>query len=487
MSSARLALPLAIRKAIDGQSAAPPVSRLRLLVASVVLGAVVAVGAIAFLAACQVATHLALTQGAGYQPGEPAGETVLVPSAVPGILRVWLLVPIAVLGGLVTGWITRRFAPEAAGSGTDTAIHEYYDAAAPVHRRVALIKILATALTIGTGGSGGREGPMVQVGARAGSWLAERFGFGAASRRVLLAAGMGAGVAAVFRTPLGGTLFAAEVLYRAEEIEPELLIPTGAAAVTAHMTAGAVLGWGPLLPADSAPFAAPLHFAAFALLAFVMVVLARLYVLLQHRTTGWFARLPIPNALKPALGAGLAAIIGVSLYSATGRDENALAVLGFGLGTLQQILIQPDKFAAGLLIALALGKLVTTPLTVGSGGSGGVFGPALVIGGCGGGALGLLLQPLGSQWVPPPTAFLLVGMAGFFAAAAKTPFSTVVIVCELTGGFGLIAPALGVCIGCFLLSGRNSLFDSHPAHKTNAPVQDSAGCLEVTAPPAEYP
>jgi CIC family chloride channel protein len=201
-----------------------------------------------------------------------------------------------------------------------------------------------------------------------------------------------------------------------------------------------------------------------------------LYVLLHHRTSGWFARLPVPQAVKPALGAGLAAIIGVSLYWAAGRDEHALAVLGFGLGTLQQILIQPDNFTVGLLIALALGKLVTTPLTIESGGSGGVFGPALIIGGCGGGALGLLLQPFGPQWIPPPTAFLLVGMAGFFAAAAKTPFSTLVIVCELTGDFGLIAPALGVCVGCFLLSGRDSLFDSQPVHRMDTPLQDSSGC-----------
>ena len=165
--------------------------------------------------------------------------------------------------------------------------------------------------------------------------------------------------------------------------------------------------------------------------------------------------------------------IGVSLYFAAGRDEHALAVLGFGLGTLQQVLIQPDNFTVGLLIALALGKIVTTMLTVESGGSGGVFGPALIIGGCGGGALGLLLQPLGPQWIPPPAAFVLVGMAGFFAAAAKTPFSTMVIVCELTGDLGLIAPVLGVCVGCFLLSGRDSLFDSQPApertHRSRIP------------------
>lgn len=447
----------------------PTVSRFRLLVASAVLGAVVAVGAIAFLAACEVVTRLALIRGAGYQPGGPAGETVLVPSAVGGSSRVWLIVPIAMLGGLVTGWVTQRFAPEAAGSGSDTAIRAYYDVCGRVHLRVAVVKILATALTIGTGGSGGREGPMIQVGAGVGSWLAGWFGLGAAGRRVLLAAGMGAAVAAVFRTPLGGTLFAAEVLNRSDEFESAVLIPAGAAAITAHMTAGAVRGWGPLLPAFSAPFAAPLHFPAYALLVLVLVVLARLYVLFHHRTSGWFARLPVPAAVKPALGAGLAAIIGVSLYYTAGRDEHALAVLGFGLGTLQEILIQPDNFAAGLLIALALGKLVTTPLTVESGGSGGVFGPALIIGGCGGGALGLLLQPLGPQWIPPPTAFLLLGMAGFFAAAAKTPFSTLAIVCEMTGAFGLIAPALGVCVGV-LSAIRPGLIIRLPASAQNGRI-----------------
>src|SRR5271165_1282640 len=127
MNSATLPLPLDIPRAIQGERTDPPVSRVRLLVASVVLGPVVAVGAIAFLAACEVVTRLALTQCAGYQPGGPAGETVLVPPAVGGSLRVWLLVPIAMLGGLLSGWVTRRFAPEAGGTGSDAAIRAYYD------------------------------------------------------------------------------------------------------------------------------------------------------------------------------------------------------------------------------------------------------------------------------------------------------------------------------------------------------------------------
>src|ERR1700678_1457064 len=115
----------------------PPASRFRLLVASGALGRGVGGGGIAFLAACPLVTRLALTQCAGYQPGGPAGETVLVPSAVGGSPHVWLLVPIAALGGLVSGWVSRRFAPEAAGPGTDTAIRAYHDAGGQIPGRVA--------------------------------------------------------------------------------------------------------------------------------------------------------------------------------------------------------------------------------------------------------------------------------------------------------------------------------------------------------------
>jgi CIC family chloride channel protein len=147
------------------------------------------------------------------------------------------------------------------------------------------VKILATAVTVGTGGSGGREGPMVQVGAGLGSWLAGRLGFGPSDRRVLLAAGIGAGVAAVFRAPLAGALFAAEVLYRSGEFESEVLIPAGAAAVAADAVAGLALGWGPLLHAPSGAPAAPLHLPAYVLLAIAVTILARVYVTAFHATT----------------------------------------------------------------------------------------------------------------------------------------------------------------------------------------------------------
>jgi CIC family chloride channel protein len=449
--------------------------RVRVLFSSAALGLVVAGGAVVFLAACQAVTRVALAGVAGYSPSGPSGERALVPQTGGSPLRPWLIVPVAAAGGLAVGWLVHRFAPEVAGPGTDAVVRTYHEPDGRVRARVPAVKILATAVTIGAGGSGGREGPMIQVGAGVGFRLARWLGFGPSDRRVLLAAGMGAGVAAVFRTPLAGALFAAEVLYRSEEFELGVLIPAGVAAAAAAATVGLALGWGPLLPAPTVGFTSPLHFVAYAILTTLMVVLARAYVAAFHRTTDRFERLRIPGPVKPALGSGAAALIGVGLYYAVGRDVRALGVLGFGLGTLQEALSRPDGFTPALLLAVALAKLATTCLTVGSGGSGGVFGPALVIGGCGGAALGLALRPLGPTWVPPTTAFALLGMAGFFAAAAKTPFSTLVIVCELTGIFGLLAPALAVCVGCFALSGRASLFDSQPASRADSPVHQTAG------------
>jgi CIC family chloride channel protein len=455
---------------LPGSNDSPAKRRGRWILASVILGMIIAVAAITFLVACQTVTRWALVEIAGYQPTTPAGEPAIVPHVAEVEMRPWLLIPVATGGGLLAGWVARRFAPEAAGGGTDAAIRAYHQPNGRIRGRVALVKIFTTALTIGTGGSGGREGPMVQVGAGLGSWLAELFGMGSAGRRVLLAAGMGAGVAAVFRAPLAGALFAAEVLYRSEEFEPDVLIPAGAAAVTDDAVAGGILGWQPLFPTPPIVVKSPLHFATYALLTVMLVVLARVYITAFHRTSSLFARWHFPAVLKPALGAGLSALIGVGLFFAVGRDERVLAVLGFGLGPVQGSLSYPESYTIGLLLLIALGKIATTCLTIGSGGTGGVFGPALVIGGCSGAALGLALQPFGSTWVPPPAAFALLGMAGFFAAAAKTPFSTLIIVCELTGEFRLIAPTLGVCVACFVLSGRSSLFDSQPTGRHDSPL-----------------
>ena len=156
-------------------------------------------------------------------------------------------------------------------------------------------------------------------------------------------------------------------------------------------------------------------------------------------------------------------------------------MLSFGYGVLQQGLRDEAPLSAIVLLAIAAGKIVTTGLTIGSGGSGGVFGPSMVIGGCAGGSLGVFVHGLWPSAVPHPGAFVILGMAGFFAAAAKTPFSTLVIVSEMTGDYRLLLPALWVCTLAFLLSDEQPLYRSQVVSRSLSPAHQGEFVREVLA------
>jgi chloride channel protein, CIC family len=178
----------------------------------------------------------------------------------------------------------------------------------------------------------------------------------------------------------------------------------------------------------------------------------------------------------------LTGLIGLILYYIFGRNQQPLAVLGFGYSALQTALLDPSQSTIGILLAIAFGKILTTGLTIGSGGSGGVFGPSMVIGGCGGGALGLFLnQIMPHGWVPEPASFAVVGMAGFFAAAAKTPFSTLIIVSEMTGGYHLLLPALWVCTLAYIFSDKTSIYHSQVETRSRSPVHQGRFVSEILA------
>ena len=451
-------------------------ARMRLLGAAVLVGVVAGFGAVAFYALTQLVSHYALEEAVGYVAAHPGGEAPLkgLPDVTPSALHWWLLLLVPTIGGILSGFIVFKFAPEAEGHGTDAVIAAYHQKDGQIRARVPLVKIIASALTIGTGGSGGREGPIAQIGAGFGSFLANVLRLSPANRRVLCAAGMGAGVAAIFRAPLAGALFAAEVLYWSPEFEPEVIIPAGIASVVAYCTFGAAFGWKPLFITPDLTFEDPLQLAPYLLLVLCMVILAFAYTRSFYGITRWFHRLKVPRTLKPAIGAFASAVIGVGLYFAFGRSEKPLAVLSFGYGAIQDALTNETTASAGLLAAIAVGKILTTGLTIGSGGSGGVFGPSMVIGGCGGGALGVLLHQVAPNLVPHPGSFVIVGMAAFFAAAAKTPFSTLVIVSEMTGGYHLLLPALWCCVLAFMVSDRQSLYGSQLETRSKSPAHRGA-------------
>jgi CIC family chloride channel protein len=462
-------------------------SQSRLLGSALLVGVVAGLGAVVFAVACQLVVAGSLDAYAGYRAHGPAGEAVvgwLHESVTP--FTPWMLIVVPAVGGLISGWLVFTFAPEAEGHGTDAVIDAYHRKQGVIRPRVPLIKIVASALTIGSGGSGGREGPIAQIGAGFGSFLAGVLRMRPAERRVLMAAGMGAGIAAIFRAPLAGALFASEVLYRSPEFEPEVIMPAALASVVSYCTFGLFFGWQPLFGKLDPRFDGPIELIGYAALIPVCVILAMLYTRSFYGLTAAFHHLSVPRKLRPMIGAALTGLVGLTLYYGlrrhveVGQERDVLAVMSFGYGILQKAFTNPAGMAA-VLIAVSLGKILTTGLTIGSGGSGGVFGPSMVIGGCAGGAVGLGLHALWPPLAPQPEAFAIVGMAGFFAAAAKTPFSTLVIVSEMTGDYNLILPALFVCTLSFLLSDEQSLYQAQVESRSRSPAHQGTYIRDVLA------
>ena len=230
--------------------------QVRLLGLSLLVGFISGIGAIVFFGPVSV-FHYSLDSLAGYHPNHPGGEPPMFGETTTP-LRPWLLLVIPTVGGILSGFIVYTLAPEAEGHGTDAAIAAYHYHQGQIRPRVPLVKIVASALTLGTGGSGGREGPIAQIGAGFGSFLGTFLHLRPAERRILMAAGMGAGVAAIFRAPLAGALFAAEVLYRSPDFESEVIIPAALSSIIAYCTFGWAFGWEPLFTLTRRPAAAHL-------------------------------------------------------------------------------------------------------------------------------------------------------------------------------------------------------------------------------------
>jgi CIC family chloride channel protein len=432
------------------------------------VGLVAGLGAIVFHVLCSLGVHVFLDLMAGFRPGEPAGEAELFsPGTTP--LRLWVLFLVPGLGGLLSGLLVYSFAPEAEGHGTDSALDAYHQRRGMIRGRIPFIKTIASALTIGSGGSGGREGPIAQIGAGFGSFLARRLNLPERDRRILLAAGVGAGVGSIFRAPLAGALFAAEILYSDPEFESDVVIPAALSTIVAYCVFSIPFGFHSLFDTPQFAFTSPLELIPYTILAVVVALAAGAFVKLFYGTHALFKRLPLPDHIKPMLGGLGTGAVAVLIYLLV-DDLNVLDVMAFGYGSLQKALM--GNLSITVLLALAVGKMLTTSLSIGSGGSGGVFGPSMVIGGSIGGVIGLLAQWAAPDLFTQPGAFVVVGMAGFFAAAANTPISTVVMVSEMTGSYLLLLPALWVCSISYLLGRRWSLYKSQvptpfqsPAHR----------------------
>ncbi len=471
----------------------------KLVALCVVIGLVAGGGAAIFFVMLEGGTSFCMGYLAGYEPSGAGYEEPLsflqFGNLFEGnsIVR-WMLLILPALGGLISGWIIFTFAPEAEGHGTDAAIEAYHFKDGAVRTRVPFIKAITAMITIGAGGSGGREGPIAQIGSGFGSQLGRWLNVPPHERRVLMAAGMAAGIGAIFHAPLAGALFVTEVLYRDPDFEHEVLVPSFISSIVAYSVFGWLFGFHPLFKTPDYVFNQVGMLAPYCVLAVVSALGAMLYVRTFYGVRGiaFGPRLAkIPNHFKPAIGGLLVGIIGFFLPEALGAgygvvqmcfDNTVTALPSFeGFQSLMPSGLGFMTAPALLLLLIAMAKILTTALSIGSGGSGGVFGPAVVIGGALGGATGLICEQIlsASGWDIQPGSFALVGMAGFFAGAANTPVSTIIMVSEMTGNYHLLVPSMLVCIVSYILCRRFTLYERQLASRLDAPSKagNMAGAL----------
>ncbi|MGB8115231.1 MAG: chloride channel protein [Candidatus Sulfotelmatobacter sp.] len=408
----------------------------RSLIESVVIGVIGALSAQAFMWMLRLSDHWFLGRVAGYRPPGLA-ENGGAPHQVIGPHGLWLIPVVTTIGGLISGALVYGFAPEAEGHGTDAVVEAFHRKEGKLRARVAPIKMVASAITIGSGGSAGREGPIALISAALGSLYATRAHRSEEERRLLLLAGMAAGLAAIFRTPMGTGVFAIEVLYSNMEFEVGAFLYTMVASAVAYTVNGFFVGWRPLfqLPPTATPgVSAYLWYAA---LGIVCGLVGSLLPVIFYRTRDAFRQLPIPNWTKPGLGA-----LGVGLLAL-----RLPQVLGGGYGWIQEAI--DGHLALKLLVVLVFAKLIAFSLTVSSGGSGGVFDPSLFIGAMLGAGFSILFHQ-------PSAVFAVVGMAAVFGSAARVPVATMLMVTEMAGGYHLLVPAGLAVVVAYLLQSRLS-------------------------------
>jgi CIC family chloride channel protein len=324
---------------------------------------------------------------------------------------------------LLTGLLVYILAPEAEGDGTDAAVKAFHHMGGFIQARVPVVKTIASAITIGSGGASGREGPISQIAAGVGSVYATLTHRSDEERRFLVLIGMAAGLSAIFRSPIGTAIFAIEVLYSDMEFDAAALLFTLLGSVVAYAVNGLFVGWQPLFQVpDGLGVPGFAEYFWYAALGVVSGVVATMVPMVFYTVRDGFHALPIPPHVKPALGG-----LGVGLL--------ALAlpqVLSGGYGWIQEAI--DGRLAAELLIILVFAKMIAFALTLSSGGSGGIFAPSLFVGAM----LGGFVAQLSHQ---PAAPFVVVGMAAVFGGAARVPIAAMLMVTEMTGGYNLLVAA----------------------------------------------
>ena len=412
MKNSTVSLPTWTSRMQDFTERLPYPGQLILIVSAVIVGAVTGVAAIVFIWMLAQINKLALLAETAY-----------------GIIG---LLAFMAAAGLIVGFMIDRWAQEAKGHGVPEVMEAVALRGGRIRARVAAVKVIASSITIGAGGSAGREGPVVQVGSALGSTIGQWLRFSDERIRTLVACGAAAGIAATFNAPIAGSVFALEVILGRMTVRYFGAIVLSA--VSASVVSQALLGDKPAFQVPAYPLNHLGEILIYALLGILSALWAVLFIKVLYGAEHWFDRWSVPLPLKTAVGMLLT---GLTLLILPGKQ-----VLGPGLDLIGDTIVEDFNLTLALMGMLLIGKLVATTFTLGSGNSGGVFAPSLFMGAVLGGMVGTVGNMLWPEIVVHPGAYAIVGMAAVFAGAARAPITAILIVFEMSGDYKLILPLM---------------------------------------------
>ena len=382
----------------------------------------------------------------------------------------WIMLVLPAVGAWLGYVLIKRFDSLEHARGTGSAILAYHRRHGYVPPVVIPVKSTASVLTVASGGSAGYEGPVTLLGAACGSVVASWFGLSARARRILMTAGLSAGIAALFQAPLAGAIFGFEILYSSSDVEYECILPCFIASAVSYTIFAYFFGWQSLftMPADCV-YANGWRLFPYFVLAIVVTFAARFYISLFRSTERLFDGWRIPGACKVVVGGLVTGLIGFFFPDILGTSYDVIQACFVAGQSELYANVGPLTLAA--FACFFVMKALATACTIGSGGSGGVFAPALVCGGAVGAAVGLAFQALlPASLGIHPAAFALVGMAGFLASANRIPIAAVVMVAEISGNHGLLLPAMWVCGISFWLNNGWTLYRSQVHNREASPA-----------------
>jgi len=359
--------------------------------------------------------------------GSPS-ELLDVVQSIPWYLRI--IIP--AVGGLIVGPTVYFFAREAKGHGVPEVMNSVALEQGIIRKRIVVIKTMVSAVCIGTGGSVGREGPIVQIGSAVGSTLGQLFKVSTNRMRVMVGCGAAAGIAATFNAPIAGSIFALEIIlgeFGIATFSPIIISAVSATAISRHY-----LGDFPAFVLPPYHLNSPLEFPLYIILGLVCALVGLGFTLFLYRAEDAWDAIKFPEYLKAVVGGLIIGAMGLWVPQ----------ILGVGYGAIDLALL--IKMSWWMMALLVLGKILATSITIGSGGSGGIFAPSLFMGAMAGGAFGAVANSLFPSIVITPGAYAVVGMGAVVAATTHGPLQAILIIFEMTGDYKIILPLMVTCI-----------------------------------------